>query len=291
MNKNGSRKIDLIKNQISVIENENNVLIHRIEDYKKNLELNFEILKKTFIKFGGDEKKINDDIIKGKLLFNKYDILIERKKVIKKEIYSLKQHLENKKIKIYQEMDNYSMENEKLSEEINSKDNDIKKLKDDLVKIREKAFFKRATKEIKVCPPTKNNVIINQEIINEKDIILKVINISKKKEGIIKNIKSKYDSLYNRLKKESEEKNVKIDNIEQLKIEEEKDEKDSSSSSSSDEDSKKDKKYEKLTLEKLKEKREHLRKKYKEYKNKIESYKQEYRIYNEKILKIKNNFP
>ena len=291
MNKNGSRKIDLIKNQISVIENENNVLIHRIEDYKKNLELNFEILKKTFIKFGGDEKKINDDIIKGKLLFNKYDILIERKKVIKKEIYSLKQHLENKKIKIYQEMDNYSMENEKLSEEINSKDNDIKKLKDDLVKIREKAFFKRATKEIKVCPPTKNNVIINQEIINEKDIILKVINISKKKEGIIKNIKSKYDSLYNRLKKESEEKNVKIDNIEQLKIEEEKDEKDSSSSSSSDEDSKKDKKYEKLTLEKLKEKREHLRKKYKEYKNKIESCKQEYRIYNEKILKIKNNFP
>ena len=291
MNKNGSRKIDLIKNQISVIENENNVLIHRIEDYKKNLELNFEILKKTFIKFGGDEKKINDDIIKGKLLFNKYDILIERKKVIKKEIYSLKQHLENKKIKIYQEMDNYSMENEKLSEEINSKDNDIKKLKDDLVKIREKAFFKRATKEIKVCPPTKNNVIINQEIINEKDIILKVINISKKKEGIIKNIKSKYDSLYNKLKKESEEKNVKIDNIEQLKIEEEKDEKDSSSSSSSDEDSKKDKKYEKLTLEKLKEKRENLRKKYKEYKNKIESYKQEYRIYNEKILKIKNNFP
>ena len=291
MNKNGNRKMDLIKNQISIIENENNALIHRIEDCKKNLELNFEILKKTFIKFGGDEKKINDDIIKGKSLFNKYDILIERKKVIKKEIYSLKQHLENKKIKIYQEMDNYSRENEKLSEEINSKDNDIKKLKDDLVKIREKAFFKRATKEIKVCPPTKNNVIINQEIINEKDIILKVINISKKKEGIIKNIKSKYDSLYNKLKKESEEKNVKIDNIEQLKIEEEKDEKESSSSSSSDEDSKKDKKYEKLTLEKLKEKREHLRKKYKEYKNKIESYKQEYRIYNEKILKIKNNFP
>ena len=34
-----------------------------------------------------------------------------------------------------------------------------------------------------------------------------------------------------------------------------------------------------------------MKKKYLEYKNKIESYKQEYRIYNEKILKIKNNFP
>jgi hypothetical protein len=288
MNKNGNRKIDSIKNKISIFENENNNLIHRIEDYKKNLELNFEILKKTFIKFGCDEKKVNNNIIKIKSLINKYDILLEKKKELKKDIYSLKQNLENKKNKIFNEMDDYTKENEKLSEEINRKDIDIKKLKDDLMNIRGKAFFKNATREIKVCPPTKNNVLINQEIINEKNIILKVINISKKKEGTIKNIKSKYNSLYNRLKKESEEKHVKINNIDQLKIEEENNEIESSSSSSSSEDEESTKnKKDKLIVDKLKEQRVYLKKKYKEYRNKIDSYKQEYKIYKKKILDIK----
>ena len=116
---------------------------------------------------------------------------------------------------------------------------------------------------------------------------MKVINISKKKEGTIKNIKSKYNSLYNRLKKESEEKHVKINNIDQLKIEEENNEIESSSSSSEDEESTKNKK-DKLSVDKLKEQRVYLKKKYKEYRNKIDSYKQEYKIYKKKILDIKN---
>ena len=71
--KMNSKKIDSVKIKMSFFYNENNNLYHKIVDCKQTLEINFEILKTTFISSGGNEKIINDSITNGKSLLNKYE--------------------------------------------------------------------------------------------------------------------------------------------------------------------------------------------------------------------------
>ena len=294
MNENENKRIKLesVKSKILLFTKENNNLIQKIKDHEKTLELNYELLKTSFIQFGGKEEIIKDYISKGSLLFDKYDKLIQKRKDIKKEIYSLKQKMEIKKFSIFNEINDISKENQKLKEEIKLKDSEIKKLKENLIKLRQKAFFKEAEKEIKVCGPDKNNIIKNQEIINGKKVLQRAMNIHSKKEIILKQLKEKYKILFEKLKKESEEKSIKIDNIQELKIEEEDEESEEQKSSSSEEDleekKKKCKNPDKIK-EELREKYNNLQKKYIGHLNQIKKYKQKYKDYQKKITDLKAN--
>ena len=294
MNENENKRIKLesVKSKILLFTKENNNLIQKIKDHEKTLELNYELLKTSFIQFGGKEEIIKDYISKGSLLFDKYDKLIQKRKDIKKEIYSLKQKMEIKKLSIFNEINDISKENQKLKEEIKLKDSEIKKLKENLIKLRQKAFFKEAKKEIKVCEPDKNNVIKNQEIINGKKVLQRAMNIHSKKEIILKQLKEKYKILFEKLKKESEEKSIKIDNIQELKIEGEDEESEEQKSSSSEEDLEEKKKKCKnpdKVKEELREKYNNLQKKYIGHLNQIKKYKQKYKDYQKKITDLKAN--
>lgn len=284
-NENELHKIDSVKNKMSFFYNENNNLYHKIVDCKQTLEINFEILKTTFISSGGNEKIINDSITNGKSLLNKYENIIQKRKEIQKDIYSLRHKLEIKKNKINNEIENYAKENEKLLEEIKTKDNNIKILKEDLIKLRQKAYFKKAREEIKVCPPIKSSVLINQEIINEKNIFQKAKNIYLEKEKIEKKLQDKYKSLYEQLKKESEDKNIKIDEINELKFEEE-DEYENKESSSEEEPENPKKKH--MNLDYYKKKYKNLQNEIKHYQKQIEKYKEQYKDYQKKINYLKN---
>lgn len=286
MNKNEIMKIGSVKNKISLFAQENDALIHKLKDYNETLKLNYEVLKKTFLSFGGEENIINDLVIKGKNIFDNYDKLIQKRKETQKNIFLLRKNLEDNSIKINIGIENYSKANEKLTKEIDLKDIEIKKLKAELKKLREKAFFKEARTEIKVCPPNKINVLINQEIITEKNIIKKAMDIHSAKEKISKKLKLKYNSLYDELKKESIEKNVEIKEKEILTEETESEE---SEDDDIEEEENKQKKV-KEDIDKFKEKYKNLQDQYESYKKRIMKYKQDYKYYKEKIAYLKNHF-
>ena len=289
MNRKDKTKLKIeLENKIKIFSKENADLIHKVNDYKQTLGLNFELLQKIFLKYGkNNEEEIIKHINKGKNIFNKYDNLLIKRKKIEHNINILKKNIEKNNDIIYNKIEDYSKNIELITKEIKFQDNDIIKLKEDLQKLRDKAFFKKPGIEIKVCEPSQIIILKNQEIINAKYILEKAINIQLNKEENLKEIKSKYKLLYNKLIYEF--KNKKIDNnyIKQFELEEEDN---NNKESSSGEEELEDKKKEKQkTIDNLKEKFQNLKIKYNSYKKQIDLYKQRYRYYKREIKLIKIN--
>ena len=164
------------KKTISIYSSNNKKLLSQIKDLKTNLNLNQDLLYHfIFAKFGENEN-IKNIINKSKTLTEKNESLIEKKIDTEIKIDLIKQYLEQIPSKINEEISNISIQNNKKKNELLQKDNNIKKLKLELEKVRKAAFFKTARTEVYVINPTKTSLELNQEIINAKSILSKVTN-------------------------------------------------------------------------------------------------------------------
>ena len=58
MNRKDKTKLKIeLENKIKIFSKENADLIHKVNDYKQTLGLNFELLQKIFLKYGKNNKE------------------------------------------------------------------------------------------------------------------------------------------------------------------------------------------------------------------------------------------
>ena len=164
------------KKTISIYSSNNKKLLSQIKDLKTNLNLNQDLLYHFISAKFGENENIKNIINKSKTLTEKNESLIEKKIDTEIKIDLIKQYLEQIPSKINEEISNISIQNNKKKNELLQKDNNIKKLKLELEKVRKAAFFKTARTEVYVINPTKTSLELNQEIINAKSILSKVTN-------------------------------------------------------------------------------------------------------------------
>ena len=288
-NEKSDSKLKEIQKKISEFENENKNLLHKINDFKQNLEFNYELLSKIFVSNNGNKKLINDEINKGKSLFQNYDNILQKKKELNKKIYILKKSIEDNTFKNFKEINSYSIENEQLSMENNSKDKEIKKLKEELQKWRTKAFFKKPSHETIVSAPTNNNLEKLMEFIDIDNIMNNLMIISDEKEDKIKELKNQHSKLYEDMVKEAKKKEITINNLKDYDLEEEEIEDEESSDEEEDESNYK-KGQEKKIIKELQKEYNDLENEYKKYENKINVYKKKYFMIKGKMDILKKSF-
>ena len=270
----------------------------QLKDLEATLNINQHLLY-NFIKSSSniEEKKLTDLINKYKSLWENLEILLKLSQETELKTYKLNSFTEKIPIEIKKELNNLAIKNNKAKNDIILKDNQIKKLKQELNKARSSALFKEAKTEIYVTDPTKKNLEKNEEIIDARAIMGKVTKKHSKNKKKANKLKKEYASLkneLNELKKEIPQYNeeyfnlkgyIKIEENEEFE-EEEEDEKRESSDDSLEDKSKKRKEKE---LKELKEKYNKLKKDYEECEKKIKEYKKQYNSLQGRIEKIKNN--
>ena len=172
----------LYSSKLGELSDENKNLKFKLEDKKKTLKLNQDILYYTFeslIKnneneeINNNENKIQNMIERSKILNDKISSLIKDITEKEKYIYIMKKGIPETQEKIIENINVLVSQSQQKDKEIFTDENLIKKLKIDLDKLRKNAFFKKARTEILVAPPGKNNVETNLELINAKNVFLK----------------------------------------------------------------------------------------------------------------------
>ena len=287
----------------------------QLEDKKETLKLNQDLLYCTIESLqdknenGGIiiENKIQNLLKKSKLINNKLSTLIEEKSTKGEKIDIIKKEIPGIQEKIIEQLNTLTAQTEKKNKEIYSKDNIIKKLKIDLEKLRNNAFFKKARTEIFVAPPNKASVEINLELIKTRSVFQKAskLHIEKKKKADEvwrgeKNLKEEMKRLKNNAIKQGKiNKNKEINFLEDLgynilaeNYEKEEEEESEESDSSGDDNSEGrggDKKKKEKEFKNLKEQFSKLEKKYDEFEKKINVHKKKYRDLIIKIKKLKDD--
>ena len=305
---------NLYTSKLGELNDENKYLKFKLEDKKKTLKLNQDILYYTFESLiknnenGGisnNENKIQNMIERSKILNDKISSLIKDIAEKEKYIYIMKKGIPETQEKIIENINILVSQSQLKDKEIKSDEILIKKLKIDLDKLRKNAFFKKARTEILVAPPGKNNVETNLELINAKNVFLKSSKLhtekKKKSEEIWKeekNLKEEMIKLKNNKIKENkikkEQQSTFLEeigyNLSAEKYEKEEEEESEESEGSSDDDSDEkveDKKKKEKELNNLQEQYSKLEKKLNDYEKKINEYKKKYREFNKKIEDLK----
>ena len=305
---------NLYTSKLGELNDENKYLKFKLEDKKKTLKLNQDILYYTFESIlknnenGGineNTNKIKNMIERSKTLNDKISLLINEIAEKEKYIYIMKKSIPETQEKIIEKIKILMSQSEQKSKEISSDEYAIKKLKSDLEKLRKNAFFKKARTEIYVAPPSKSSIEINLELIDAKNIFLKSskLHTEKKKKSEEtwreeKNLKEEMIKLKNSKIKENkistEQQSTFLEEIgynsqaEKYEKEEEEESEDSEDSSDDDSDrSEGDKKKKVKELKKLKEEYSKLEKKLNDYEKKINGYKKEYKDLKQKIEDLK----
>jgi chromosome segregation ATPase len=312
---------------INTYKKENNKLLSEIEDLKITLNINQELLYHFISCNSVDNEKIKNLINKSKTLWKDSESLIEKKSKIEIETVNIQKEMVQIPIKINSEINNLSSQIYKKKNELKSKDNAIKRLKIELDKTRKSAFFKTARTEVFVTEPTKLSVELNGELLNTKNILLKVSNkhSKDKKESNklgkeVKNLRDEMIKLkktairiYNKInnknqildKSNNNNKNIDDENnflekigyktlVDDYEKEEQEEEEKEESEESSDENStdetinNNNNKNKKKEFENLTEQLNKLKSQYKEYQNKINEYKKVYKDLKNKIEYLKN---
>ena len=305
----------LYNSKLKELTKENNLLKFQLEDKKETLKLNQDLLYCTIESLqdknenGGIiiENKIQNLLKKSKLINNKLSTLIEEKSIKGEKIDIIKKEIPGIQEKIIEQLNTLTAQTEKKNKEIYSKDNIIKKLKIDLEKLRNNAFFKKARTEIFVAPPNKASVEINLELIKTRSVFQKAskLHIEKKKKADEvwrgeKNLKEEMKRLKNNAIKQGKiNKNKEINFLEDLgynilaeNYEKEEEEESEESDSSGDDNSEGrggDKKKKEKEFKNLKEQFSKLEKKYDEFEKKINVHKKKYRDLIIKIKKLKDD--
>ena len=317
---------NLYNTKLKELKLENEKLKFKLDDKKQTLELNQDLLidalqfsttKGENIDEEEDEKisenNNNDNnnnfkkmIERSKILHKKISALIEEKTEKEKSIYLLQKEIPMIQEKIIEKINILYSQSEQKTKENHNLDTTIKKLKQDLDKIRRNAFFKKARTEILVAPPSKSSVEINLELINTQQILSKASKLhqekKKKSEEIWrkeKNLKEEMNRLKTNIINEKEiNKEEQNDFLEEIgynlipeKYEREEEEESEDSEQSSDDDKTNrgggDKKKKEKELKNLKDETSKLQKKIEEFESKINEYKKIYRNYKTDIEKIK----
>ena len=304
----------LYSSKLGELSDENKNLKFKLEDKKKTLKLNQDILYYTFESLiknnenGGisnNENKIQNMIERSKILNDKISSLIKDIAEKEKYIYIMKKGIPETQEKIIENINVLVSQSQQKDKEIFTDENLIKKLKIDLDKLRKNAFFKKARTEILVAPPGKNNVETNLELINAKNVFLKSSKLhtekKKKSEEIWKEEKNLKEEMIklknnkikeNKIKKEQQSTFLEESgyNLSAEKYEKEEEEESEESEGSSDDDSDEkveDKKKKEKELNNLQEQYSKLEKKLNDYEKKINEYKKKYREFNKKIEDLK----
>ena len=305
---------NLYTSKLGELNDENKYLKLKLEDKKKTLKLNQDILYYTFESLiknnenGGisnNENKIQNMIERSKILNDKISSLIKDIAEKEKYIYIMKKGIPETQEKIIENINILVSQSQLKDKEIKSDENLIKKLKIDLDKLRKNAFFKKARTEILVAPPGKNNVETNLELINAKNVFLKSSKLhtekKKKSEEIWKEEKNLKEEMIKLKNNKIKENKIKKDqqstfleeigyNLSAEKYEKEEEEESEESEGSSDDDSDEkveDKKKKEKELNNLQEQYSKLEKKLNDYEKKINEYKKKYREFNKKIEDLK----
>lgn len=294
-----SKQFEKVINQYSI---ENNQLLAQVEDLKATLFLNHNLLYNFLTNSSEENKEINDLIEKGKLIWEENEKLMEQKKDLQIKTYKLEEFTENIPIEINNEISDLVKKNTNIKNELMKNENEIKKLKSDLERVRNNALFKEARTEVYISEPSKFNIEKNDELMDVRPILLNAMKKhSKEKKKAIKlekEVKKAKEEL-NNLKKDLNFKNneeliskIKGYNIEVEKFEEEyeeeEEEEEKDEDDSSDDEKKNQKKKEK-ELEQLKENYKKLKNDYEEYQKKINKYKEEYKKIKGKYDSVKNS--
>ena len=319
--KTKKRLMSKYKSTIITTSSSNNLLLSQIKDLKTTLDLNQNLLYNYLISREGDREAIKSLINKSKILWNKYDLLINNNINIEIKTEALKIKLPQIPSKINNQISNLSKINNTKQKELILKDNSIKKLKKDLEKVRKSQFFKTARMEIFVTNPSKKNLEFNGELISAKAMFTKISDMSskakKKSEKLEKEVKklreemntfkNKAYTLYNNNKSKNNSDIVKsINNYEEFFLNnincntkifendkydefEEEENEESSESEENEENNTKVTKAKEKEYENLKENYEKLKIQINECQNNINKYKKNYKSFEEKIEKIKND--
>jgi len=294
-----SKQFEDVINKYSI---ENKQLISQVEDLKATLFLNHNLLYNFLTNSSENKKEINDIIEKGKLIWEENEKLMELKKDLQIKTYKLKEFTENIPIEINNEISDLIKKNMNFKNELMKNENEIKKLKSDLERVRNNALFKEARTEVYISEPSKFNIEKNDELIDVKPILVKAMKKhskeKKKANKLEKEFKKSKEELEN-LKKNLNFKNnddiiskIKGYNIDIEKseedYEEEEEEEEKDDDDSSDGEKKNQKKKEK-ELEQLKDNYKKLKNEYEEYQKKINKYKEEYKKIKGKFDNVKNS--
>ena len=286
----------LYKNVISNYSLENNKKDSQIQDLKATLKLNKNLLYEFLNSSDTNKEEINNLINKSENLWDKIEKLIEDKKKTQINIYKLQVLLKNASDNINQELNDIVGKTNLFKTEINQKDKLIKKLKQDLEKIRKTALFPEARTEVYICEPSKKNIDKNEEFRNARYILGKMMAKHNKLRSEAISLKNQKDDLKSELTemkiKVPEEyfinntiKNMGYNNSieeeeekDEINSESEEEEKSDSSQEGSPENKKLNKQKEK-EAEKLTNKYNELKEVYASFQNKINEYKVIYKKY------------
>lgn len=311
-NKEINKLRSLYISKLKELNSENNLLKLQLDDKKETLKLNQDLLYCTiqsFIEQNSDEKirkknNIKNLIERSKIISDKIFLLIEEKSEKGKKIEIIKKEIPVIQGKIVDKINILTSQSEQKSKEIFSEENNIKKLKTELDKLRRNAFFKKARTEILVAPPTKSSVEVNIELINTRSVFQKASKMhqekKKKAEEIWRTEKNLKDEMIklkkNTIKegkiKEKEESEFLKDIGYKKKFEnyEKEEEEESEDSDSSDDDSDEggdNKKKKEADLKKLNEQYNKLKIKFDEIEKQLKEYKINYRNLKRKIEELK----
>ncbi len=293
--KTTEKLIKLYNNAISEYTSENYKLKKELIDSKATLDINYNLIYNYKMGSEKEQGQIIDLINKSKNILKKIELLMLNKKNIEIRIFKLKELIEYIPIQINVELNNLQNNNNITKNEISKKENQIKKLKQDLEKTRKNCLFKEARTEVYVIEPTKKNIDKNDELIDAKNILGKVIEkhsntkkFANKLKKELKKLRNILNELKNKVPKDFEQLVFKLNyNIlvekEEEEIEEE--EKEESEEDDDEENGKITKKKEK-EYSQLKEKYNLLKKEYEISQKNINEYKKIYRKINEKINNI-----
>jgi len=182
---------------------ENKELEQKIEDLKTTLKLNQELLYDYIINStgSGGNEEVNNLINNTKKIWKDTQDYIEQKNLVELKIARLQELIEDTPTKIREEINDITIKNNKIQEEINDKDKIIKKLKIELDKTRKNALFKKARTEIYVTEPTRVNIDNGQELLILKSFIAKITPVHKKKMEDSTKLKVQIEELRGKLEK------------------------------------------------------------------------------------------
>ena len=297
--KTREKLIKLYNNVMPKYSLENKKLKDELIDSKATLDINFNLLYNIKMSSENEQRQIKDLINKCKTALEKTESLMLNEKKIKIKLFRLKEYIENMPVQINEEINDLQNKNNITRNEVNKKENIIKKLKQDLERTRNNCLFKEARTEVYVIEPTKKTIDKNAELIDAKIILEKVNKRHKETKKSSKALKKELNKLRKELKelkkKIPKEKNNEqffeelnynaIVEEEEKEFEEEEEKEDSEQEGDEDNDGKSTKKKEK-EYAKLKEKYNSLKKIFAEGQKKINEYKKIYKNIKKNIDKI-----
>lgn len=305
--------------EISKYTLENNLIESKIQDLKTSIKLNQNLIYHFMSSSSGENEKIKNLIKKCKTIWESNESLIDNQNNIEMNTEKIQKIVEELPLTIRNEINKISIQNNKIKTDLTLKENTIKKLKNELKKVRKNAFFKTARTEVLVTEPSKTSLEINQELLRTKNILSKVSNRhskekkkSDKLERDVKNLreemnklKKKAINLYKQLdmKKSKFKENINdinennflinmgynpsVENIE-IEYEEEEEEESEESSDENSEENGRNTKAKTKEFENLNAQYNKLKTEIDDYQKKINKYKEEYKKVKSNMENLKN---